>query len=346
MLLGLLLGLLSWLLLSRVSTARVTVLFPGVQTELYLALSKALRAVPGEEAEVPSAGSSSPTASEVAAVILSSDGALEAVVKAHPEAGRGAWRTNKGERLREQLRIEATAPGVLRIELDANDGNLARVRLQELLNYYSQFVQAHKLSRTTQALEVTEVRIRKVQNQLRSLEEKMVASPDDELRALGEGALRASPKVMTEIWLRRMEEEQRAVTLLNKMQKIRGASSPTEAAGEDWLKNWGRGIKPRTTLNATLRKAPRRQVLLDQVKLERDYDENLMKYRSLVLQRSFLQTVEALRSDRFEMIDPVSVRSTRRSAWVWLLYGAMGGAFLWGLRRAGSSVFARERRAL
>jgi hypothetical protein len=321
-LLGIVLGA-GWALIQpRHYVAQVTVYFPSVQPELFLNLTQALRADPARGADLPNL-TGRPDVSQVASVVFRSAAAAEFALKRAGQDASAAWKmTDPVSALQARLQVQTTDPSTLQLRLESRSGNDARVMLQAVLDYYSDFVKKTPLTRVRSARESTEARLAKVVKYLRLLEEKMTRSTSAELRALGDQALKANPKVMTQVWLRRMDEESRGRELLDKLQRIRGNRKPGDRSEEVWLTEWARGQKANPRPSQGLMRPVRSQDLQQRAQLEREYYEALLKHRSLVLQHSFLLTWESLENHDFEIIDPLNVRSSRVN---WMLAGLVGG---------------------
>lgn len=324
-LLGLMAGLLLAVAQPRTYVASVTVYFPSVQPQLFLHLTQALRSNPAGADELPNLSAGNPEVSQMAMVIFRSQAATEFALKQSGQEASAAWKlTDPVEDLQKQLEVTTTDPSTVIIRLHSRSGNLARLQVQGLLDYYTDFVDKNALTRVKKTRQKTEERLAKLVKYLRLLEHKMSRSSSKELRSLGDASIRANPKVMTQVWLRRMDEEGRGRELLNKLQKVRGNARPGQRPEDAWIAEWAQGQKSNPRPSPGLQRPVRRQDLLERAQLEREYYESLLKHRSLVLQHSFLLTWESLESSQFDIVDPLNVRSQRTRP----AYGGLVGAGL------------------
>lgn len=279
--------------------ASVTLLFPEVQDKSFSNLLRALKGGPDRLAGPVEQGARSGRVQETAALVFQSEAARDFVV-----TGSGA-----GPRDGLSLTVSSPQDGALRLELESRNDELARQQLQFCLDYYQDFVRKTPLSRSAFARRACDLRLSQLVKKLRQLEEKMSQSAFPDLRRVGDKAIKSNPKVLSELWIKRMEDEGSSRSLLDLMQRVRGSESggaPEEAA---WMLNWGEGLRSGPKPSRGLARPVRRQDLLARAALERDYYEGLLTYRSLVLQRSFLLTCESLESFGFEILDPIRVRT-------------------------------------
>lgn len=326
MLVGGCLGLAANLLRPTSYQASVSIYFPTVNPQLLSKLNEALQASPDSDFDSRAGQMSTSKPSSLAGTILKSQAAAEyALTKAGENTNARRWSDPLGE-FESHLTVVESAPDTLTLKLTARTAESARNKQQGLLDYYSQFTKKNPLTRVRQSKELLEERLAKTARQLRTLEEKMSRSSSRELRSLGDSTLKANPKVMTQLWLRRLEEDQQGRDILNKMQKVRGTAGKSARIDEKWLGKWSKDQKAAWRPSPGLSKVTvRRQDLVERAKLERDYYEALLRYRAYLLQHSFLQTWDDLENTDFTVVDPVRVRSYRQSSWIWPLSGALLG---------------------
>ena len=320
------LGLLASLVAPISYEASVSIYFPAVNPQLLSKLNEALRASPDSDFDSGASLSSISNQSSLACTVLKSQSAAEyALGKAGENTTARRW-TDPIEEFEKRLSVVETAPGTLTLKLSARSAESARIKQQSLLDYYGEYVKKNPLTRVRLSRESLEERLTKTAKALRGLEEKMSRSPSRELRSLGDSALKANPKVMTQLWLRRLEEDQQGREILNKMQKVRSTAGKSSRPDEKWLANWSKDQKSAWRPSpGLLRVTVRRQDLVQRAALERDYYEALLRYRAYVLQHSFLLTWDELESTSFTIIDPIRVRSQRQNPWTWSLAGGLIG---------------------
>jgi hypothetical protein len=296
------------------ASARTVIYFPGVHPQPFMNLTRALRADSVEGLDPAPVAAGNPEIPQLARVILESRGAAEAALQAtNSSTASGRWRGDPVDAFLDRLQIEYREPATLTLQLEAANGNLARTQLQKVLDYYSSYVAKTPLTRVQRARKSVEVRLAAVVKYLSQLEDRMRASSISDLRKLGDAAIKANPKVMKELWLRRLEDEDKGRELLEQLAAVRGRAQGNPASQDAWMAQWAAGQKSRPKVSGALQRLPvRRQDLLSRAKLERDYYEALIKHRSLILQQSFLLTWETLENHQFELVDPVSVRIASR----------------------------------
>ena len=304
----------------------VSLFFPGVQSQMFSNLTKALRARPDDGLDMPENIKGDSEVAPLALVIFESRAAAEFSLKQQGEPSTHRWGSGEPvEEFSRSLQVELQEPSTVKIRVVARSSEACRKKIQGLLDYYQEFVSTHPLSRVRRTRERTEARLAKNAAHLRALEEKMSRSSSRELRKLGDAAIRANPAVMSQLWLRRMEDEGRSRELLNQMQKIRGQVKGPKPAEAAWMKEWARRQRANPKTSPALKRAVGRQELLEQARLERDYDEALLRHRSLVLQSSFLLTLEDLDDFSYEVIDPIRIVAQRQGR-IWYLFagGVLG----------------------
>ncbi|MBT9585602.1 hypothetical protein IV102_19835 [bacterium] len=325
-LLGSLLGGLGGMLQPRAYLSEVTLYFPAVHPKLLANLTQALRAEPDSVGSLPGAGSLD--VSQIAITILRSQAAAEYALNQAGISSASRWQGDPVQELQQGLQIEAAEPATVVVKVRWRSASRAKDLGTGLLDYYHQFTKKTPLTRVRQAREACELRLTQIRKQLTRMEEQLSRSASRDLRSLGDASLKVNPKVMSEVWMRRVDEEGRSRELLDKMQKVRG-NPPATDPDEKWLAEWAAGRKLGVkTPKALLRTPVRRQDILERARLERDYYEALLKHRSLVLQHSYLRTWEALENPDFEIIDPQRVHSLRAPIVNWVLGGAVAGALL------------------
>jgi len=313
-LLGLLLGLVFAAVQPRAHTAEVTLYFPGVDTHLFSQLTQALRAEPIQSGLIQEAGPDTRDLAATAAVILQSQAAASSVLK---DLASVASLT----RFQSRLVIEEGPGSSLRLHLEAGSAEAARLELQALLEYYNDFVKRNPLTRVGRTRRKLDKRLLELVKHLRGMEQRLSRSRSAELQKLGDKIIRADPKLMRQIWLKRAEEQQKSRELLNKLQRIREEPRTATSAEEKWLQEWAQGKKSNPPVSRALQMSVRPQELLERARLEREYYEALLQYRSLALQQSFFLTWETLESSDFEIIDPIVVKRNLRD---WLRAGTTG----------------------
>ena len=313
----------------------VTLYFPSVQPELYMNLTRALGANPRQSLDSTSLASPAADSSGLAKIIFESDAAAEHVLG-------GSGRESRLASFRRRLTVEAIEPSSLDIRVEAGSGNAARQEVQALLDYYVDFTEKNPLSRVKKSRELVEKRLEKQGKYLLLLEEKLSRSPSAELRRLGDASLKQNPRVLKQLWMKRVEEEGRGRELLNKMQHLRQTSGSKENPPDPWLKEWAQGRKSQPKPNPDLMGLPvRRQELQARARLEREYYDALLRFKSMTLQHSFLLTWEGLEDPGYQIVDPLSVRSVRANLGYSCAAGLLGGLlvgilFSFAPRRRGS----------
>lgn len=322
-----LVSLLSQLLVSRQFVGEARLYFPGVQPQLFTKLTQSLQAQP-ELANADLSGNNE--LAQMAPVILRS---LPA---------RQAAQTQAGLQRLPLVEIETEGSGAVHVLARGQNAKVAHDLVEGLLNYYTDFVKRTPLTRTAKARADVETRLTQNVKGLTKLEDELVRSNDGGLRKLGDGSIKADPKVMSQVWTRRLEEGQMNQALLKKLARLRAEEKPSQLPGSDWLQQWaGNRLQKAPVAGALGAGSIRRQDLLKQAKLERDYYDALLLHRSLLLQRSFLQTWDKLENSNFELVEPISVTPYRPSPWRSLLTGLAAAFAVLVLRIISSSRSSR-----
>ncbi len=312
-LLGLLIGMALGWAVPPLTKASATLYFAGVNPQLFRKLSEALQADPAG----PGASSSPETVTvakeKLAHLILTSRAAAQVCLTDRSPAAV--------EHFMLLLEVKELASGGLLVSVKNRSGETARAQLQALIEYYDAFVVEHPLSPVARTRKQLEEQLDRVAEQLRKTEEKLATSGDQRLRLLGDLAIQADPKIMEQVWVRRGADDEAGRAILDVLQNLRETDSK-EAGKHGWAGNWASGGKipgkvPRP------RSPVRTQDLLSRMRLERNYYDTLLKFRSLLLQRSFLKTLESLESDEYEFIDPPHLEAPSRKENV-LMGGLLG----------------------
>jgi hypothetical protein len=328
-LVGGLLGLAAGWAAPPLTRASATLYFPGVNPQLFRKLSDALQGDPAG----PGASSSSETVTvakeKLAHLILTSRAAIQGCLTDRSPAAVESFMAN--------LEVTELPSGGLRVAFQDRSPETARANLQALIEYYDGFVSEHPLSPVARTRKQLEEQLDRVAEQLRKTEEKLATSSDQRLRLLGDLAIQADPKIMEQLWIRRSEDDETGRAILDVLQNLREANATGPAAKHGWVGHWASGGKipgkvPRP-------RAPvRSQDLLSRMRLERNYYDALLKFRALMLQRSFLKTLESLESDEYEFIDPPHLDApSHKQNLIWggasgLLLGILAGWLLKGRR--------------
>lgn len=295
---GALLGLvLCWLWPQR-HLGSLTLFFPPLDPGLYQQLCQALD---GQVAPGPlESGPQGPPQEQLAWLVLSSQAA----------AGSA--------RLESPVRLTRLSSG-LRVQVVAGSPERARQQLEQLLAYLDKFLQDHPVHPYRRTRLALEGRLGEVAQHLLELEGK--------LQAPKTGLGPQSGRVQAEVWLRRSEEEATGRAILDTLRRLRGEEL-ARSSEYAWVQRWLKG-KPSAP---PARPGVRRFDLKKQAGLERNYQDTLLRYRMLLLQLSFLQTLEGLTDTHFEVVDPASVRPQPKS-WGWLAAAALGALFAGLLNR-------------
>lgn len=320
---GLLLGALWAMVGPRRYQAHITLYFPSVQPELYLNLTRALGASPKQSLDSSNLTSPDSDDSRLAQLIFESNGAAEAAL------GQANLRESLVSAFRRRFRVRPVEPDSLELTLNSKSGNTARSELQALLDYYATFTSENPLSRVKKTRQLVEGRLQKQGKYLVVLEEKLSRSTSAELRQLGDVSLKKNPKVLRQLWLKRLEEEGSGSQLLTKMQMLRQTGVQKGELQDQWMKEWAQGRRGLPKPNAGLLAQPvRREELQARARLEREYYDALLKFKSTNLQHSFLLTWESLEDSSYQIIDPLSVRSLRPDFSTCCGLGLLGGLVL------------------
>lgn len=295
-LIGALLGLLLCGIWPQRHLGSLTLFFPPLDPALYQQLCQALDAQ-GAAGPVES-GSQGPAHEQLAWLVLASQAA----------AGSA--------RLESPVRLERLSSG-LRVQVVAGSPERARQQLEQLLAYLDKFLQDHPVYPYRRTRLALEGRLGEVAQHLLELEAKLQA-PKGAASGVQAG------RVQAEMWLRRSEEEATGRAILDTLRQLRGEEL-ARSSEYAWVQRWLKG-KPSAS---PARPGVRRFDLKRQAGLERNYQDTLLRYRMLLLQLSFLQTLEGLTDTHFEVVDPASVRPQPKG-WAWLAAAAVG-AVLGGL---------------
>lgn len=298
--------------------AQATLFFPGVNSQLYLKLCQALQTDPSVR-ELPMAEGPMPAQENLARLVLGSRLAAESAA------------------MRAPARFVSSSSG-LKIQVEASSAELARQQLEALLAYYDGFVKNTPLSPSGRTRLVVEKQLEAVAQHLRETEVKLSQSSDSSLRQLGDTAIQADPKVMAQVWLNRTEDEAVGRAILDTLEQLREQHPAENLPVSKWLSRWAGAANRLPGANPRLTGKVRKEDLLTRLKLERSYFDTLLKYRSLLLQHSFLRTLESLEKPSYEIIDPPSVEPvSKERTCLWLaLTGFLGGfaaAGLWVFRQ-------------
>ena len=301
-LLGALLGLLFCWLWPQRHLGSLTLFFPPLDPGLYQQLCQALdgQVVP---ATVES-GPQGPPQEQLAWLVLSSQAA----------AGSA--------RLESPVRLERLSSG-LRVQVVAGSPERARQQLEQLLAYLEKFLQDHPVHPYRRTRLALEGRLVEVAQHLLELEGKLQAPK-------GAAPVVQAGRVQAEVWLRRSEEEATGRAILDTLRQLR-SEELARSSEYAWVQRWLKG-KPSSS---PVRPGVRRFDLKKQAGLERNCQDTLLRYRMLLLQLSFLQTLESLTDTHFEVVDPASVRPQSKT-WAWLAaaaVGALAGVVLIRVRR-------------
>ncbi|MBS2034782.1 hypothetical protein JST97_07335 [bacterium] len=309
--------------------ASATLYFPGVNQQLFRKLSEALQADPAGPGATSSPETVTVAKEKLAHLIFTSRAAIQGCLEDRSPA--------EVERFMANLEVTELASGGLKISVQDRSSESARAKLQALIEYYDSFVAEHPLSPVARTCKQLEEQLDRVAETLRKTEEKLAASSDQRLRVLGDLAIQADPKIMEQLWVRRSEDDETGRAILDVLQNLREADAKGPASKHGWVGHWATGGK--IPGKAPRPKSPvRSQDLLGRMRLERNYFDTLLKFRSLLLQRSFLKTLESLESDEYEFIDPPHLDPPSRQQN--LLLGGVSGLLLgllagWLARRRG-----------
>ncbi len=269
--------------------AQTTLFFPGVKTDLYLKLCQALQSDPS----TPSVAlPDSPAVQEqenLARLIFSSHAAARAASLPSP------------------AQVE-TRPGGLCIRVQGRSAEKSRAHLESILTYYDETLKQLPPAGLGKARQTIEGQLNQVAQQLRQVETRLANSSDARLRQLGDSAIQADPKVMELVWLRRSQDESAGRVLLDALEELRQEKPGSGSPALDWARNWAPDLKKKPGGRPKLRDKVRKADLLERLQLERSYSDTLLKFRSLLLQHSFLRTLEDLETTGYEIIDPATVQ--------------------------------------
>lgn len=325
---GAFLGMIYGLMAPPQATARAVIYFPAVNPQLLNQMTDALRQAPSGEAEATRLTQGNSEIPQLARLILASRTAAQFVTD-HSQGAKGPspFRGDPVEALRSRFTVEFQEPATLALELKSKNAGLARSELQLYLDYYAAFAEKTTLTRVQQTRRWLEQRLAAATTNLGVLEEKLRRLGSTDLRQMGDAALKTNPKLLKELWLRRLEEEGRSRELLDKLQRLRGQTK--DARLDPWMKDWARGKKGEPSQQGALVRLPARGPdLVARAKLEREYYEALLLHRSLVLQQSFLLTWEKLENTSFEVVDAVYVTNAGKPVTQNSLIGLCAGGLL------------------
>ena len=320
-LVGLLLGLLVRFVLPAVYVARVTLYFPGGSVEGFNRLTDALAAKPKElqdfQYQLPGSG-------EFAVLLFGSQGAVGAA----KDAGASI------------VSVENLGSGGVRCFVEARSTSAARQGLQAFWDYYESFVAEHPVSPTSRARRGLERELQKVASSLREQEVMLSRSRDARLHQLGDSAIRAKPEIMANIWRKRTEEENEGQALLDTLNTFRhrDKEQSRHSPEQSWTSLWSAGQKRLPGALPRFQVKTRKQDLLERIRLEREYYDKLLEFRSLLLQASFMRTLEALETSDYEILDPIRVEKKPRN-WFYPL-----GFFVLGFASSGLVSSLMQRR--
>lgn len=305
---------------SKRYVAEARIFFPAVEPQLFTELTRALKADPDLPASL-SVGANREL-SIMAQVILRSQAAQDFAKQKVGQAKGGGFEVTLEE------------GGSLQLLGLASGAEAAHDQISTRLDYYTDFVKRNPLTRVAKARADLELRIGNNSKALAGLEDQLVQAQNPGLRRLGDASLKVNGKVMSEVWLRRLDRLEKNKQLLKQMEKLRANTPQGDLPGSEWLQDWaGKRLNRVPTSSALRQSVPTgKQDLLKQAKLERDYYDALLLHRSLILQRSFLLTWDKLENSQYELLEPIHVRPYHPPAWVslsWgLLVGALSGVFL------------------
>ena len=314
---GALIGLILAWLSPRTYLATGSLYFPEVQTPLFQKLTNALQAIPGQETTVQGSEDSSAYLALAFMVFRSS-----------------AARDSLQDRYLKSIEIRGDSDRGIHFSLYSNSAASARGGLQGLWDYYTDFIKEHPVSKSSQVRKSLEAALATQSTTLRKLEERLAASSDKRLQSLGDSAIKTNPKIMAQIWLKRTEEEVTGRAILDTLAELRGNQANKEGGLGDqvWLSKWAAKQKQLPGRHPKLRGTVRRKDLLERLQLERQYYDALLEFRSLLLQHSFLKTMEELENPNFEIVDPIKV--TLASRWKNYALGLFSGCLLGALLSA------------
>lgn len=331
---GALLGFAVAWLQPRRYLAETLVYFPTINVKLYVQLTQALQASPGEDSVVASVPAQEAQVSQAARLIFTSRAAaLYALKKAGLPLAPNWTGFDPVDTFRSNLKVELRAPSALFVQVQGFPADTCRILVQALLEYYTNFVQEQSLTHTARTQKRVQAMVDEVARNLYELEGQLAVSSEQELRELGDEAIQPDQKVMRQLWKKRLEQAAQSRKVLENLRKIRGG----EEEGPDlWVSQWSPARPPGgPKAQGALKGSVRRQDMGARVKLEREYEDSLTIHRALVLQNSFLQTWASLEDHEFEVVDSVAVRAESKASLslIFALAGAVLSGGVWFLTR-------------
>lgn len=325
--------------------AELTAYFPSVNSQVYTQLTQALRVDPmGQDGGAAAGYSTQPgkETHELASLILGSRAAATFSLKQAGVPSQSTWwDPDPVERFRKkQLVLEQAQASGLRIQVEASSPETARQLCEALISYYSDFVKSNPLTVTSSTRKRCEAELAHANKKLSGIEAEMMAS-----NAPDSSAGKIDPKVARELYRKRLDQTSENRQVLDTLHRIRAqpgnpetgetpgsSGTPAPLEPQAWNNQWNRKDKAKATRPGDkFGNQVKESDLLKRAQLERRYEDNLLIYRSLLLQASFLRTWEALETDKLEIVDPIVVRPAPRVDYHWPIFGAVAGAALWFL---------------
>ena len=336
---GAVLGLISSFAMPKTYVAEVSLLFPSINASVVKQVSKSLKLDGAGVDWNKTTSTSDAQMVEAARLIMTSRAAITSSLRDAKVILPRTVLVLQGdpvENFRNHNVELDDSTGSIRLKVSYSRAEDARALCQGLLDYYSTFVHEHRLTNTARTRQQLEEKLVRVDKRLSVLEGKLLKSSDARGRILTDLTGRADPKVLKDMWTKRILEGGSSGRLLDEMRKIRKdaaqSSEPAETdVGEDWRARWGSTtLQGAEESESNLPRNARRVDLPSRLELERVYEETLVLYHAGLIQYDFLSVWESLENFDFEVVDPVAVHqeATTTRLLVWSLVGGLAGVLL------------------